>query len=102
MDAAKRAGEHHGGKFGGGSYQHRLQGTLDVTFVHESIEVEIVHLECMISILESSSAMCEPTATDPQVVSPIVSDRCARLPRLGHDPSVSGTGVCWQSRELKP
>ena len=87
-----RAGEHHGRKFGGSSHQHRLQGTLDVTFVHQPIDMEIMHLECMISIFELSSMMCTPIPADPWVVRSIGPARFARRPRPGLDPSVPGTG----------
>ena len=87
-----RAGEHQRRKFGGSSHQHRLEGTLEVTFVHQAIEVEIVHFECMICIFDSSSMMCNPIPSDPWVVPSIGPARFARPPRPGLDPSESGTG----------
>ena len=65
LSGLRRAGKHRSRKFGGSSHQHRFQGTLEVTFVHQPIDMEVVHLECMSSIFESSSMMCTPIPADP-------------------------------------
>ena len=66
------------------------------------MKVEIVHLECMISIIEPGSMMCKPISADRLGISSIGSNRLTRLWRLDFVPSAPGVGFDDGRRNWNP